>query len=148
MVEAVTRAKALGHLARELGFANLSNVIHLGTDSSAAKSFVNRRGLGKMRHIEVRDLWLQKEVREGRVEVYKIPGIENPADLMTKVLGISDIIDRLKGMTLEYVKRNIIADTVNVVRKINDVDRRIGNKANINVYIGWVSVADSHQGFA
>ena len=63
MVEAVTRAKALGHLARELGFVNLSIVIHLGTDSSAAKSFVNRRGSGKMRHIEVRDLWLQKEVR-------------------------------------------------------------------------------------
>ena len=40
MVEAVTRAKGLYTLAWELGFRGLSNVIHLGTDSSAAKSFV------------------------------------------------------------------------------------------------------------
>ena len=100
MIEAVTRAKALCNLARELGFMDLSNVIHLGTDSSAAKSFVNRRGLGKMRHIEIRDLWLQKEVREGKVEVYKVPGTENPADLMTKILGLADIVSRLQSMNI------------------------------------------------
>ena len=44
MVEGVTRAKGLVNLARELGFMELSGVIHLGTDSSAAKSFVCRRG--------------------------------------------------------------------------------------------------------
>ena len=65
MVEAVTRAKGLLNLAVELGFSHLSNVIHLGTDSAAAKSFVCRRGLGRMRDLEIRDLWLQKEVAEG-----------------------------------------------------------------------------------
>ena len=44
MVEAVTRAKGLGSLARDLGFSNISSVVQLGTDSSAAKSFVCRRG--------------------------------------------------------------------------------------------------------
>ena len=72
----------------------------MGTDSSAAKSFVSRRGLGKMRHLEIRDLWLQKEVNEGTVKVFKVRGIENPADLMTKVLGIKDIDERLKMMNL------------------------------------------------
>ena len=66
MVEAVTRVKGLMTLAYEVGFRGLSNVVHLGTDSSAAKSFVSRRGLGKMRHLEIRDLWLQKEVSEGK----------------------------------------------------------------------------------
>ena len=56
----------------------------LGTDSAAAKSFVSRRGLGKMRHIEVRDLWLQREGMRGQVVVLKVPGEDNPADLMTK----------------------------------------------------------------
>ena len=37
-----------------------------------------------MKHIEIRDWWLQQEVREGKVELQKIPGLENPADLMTK----------------------------------------------------------------
>ena len=78
----------------------MENVVHIGTDSAAAKSCVSRRGLGKMRHLEIRDLWLQKEVNDGKVIVSKIPGTENPADLMTKILGISDINERLKAMNL------------------------------------------------
>eukprot|EP00973_Karenia_brevis_P018389 2521791-Karenia_brevis.AAC.1 len=65
MVEGVTRAKGLVSLAKEVGFEELSNVILLGTDSSAARSFVCRRGLGKIRHLEIRDSWLQKEVQDG-----------------------------------------------------------------------------------
>ena len=100
MVEGVTRAKGLVTLAQELGFSGLSSVLRLGTDSSAAKSFVCRRGLGKMRHLQIRDLWLQKEVADGLLEVEKLAGIENPADLMTKVLGIGDIQERLRRMSL------------------------------------------------
>ena len=85
MVEGVTRAKGLASLARELGLGELSPVLKLGTDSSAAKSFVCRRGLGRMRHLEIRDLWLQKEIADGKLEVFKVPGDSNPADLMTKV---------------------------------------------------------------
>ena len=69
--------------------------MNVGTDSSAAKSFVNRRGLGRMRHLDIRDLWLQEEVEKGRLEVGKIRGDQNPADLMTKVLNIDEVVDRL-----------------------------------------------------
>ena len=100
-IEAVTRAKGLLSLAKELGFQNMSSSIVLGIDSSAAKSFVSRRGLGKMRHLEIRDLWLQKEVREGKIEVYKIPGEQNPADLMTKILRLKDIESRLHNMNIK-----------------------------------------------
>ena len=103
MVEGVTRAKGLLNLARELGFEGISNVIRLGTDSSAAKSFVSRRGLGKMRHLEIRDLWLQKEVADGKLCVEKIPGTLNPADLMTKILGRADIEDRLGQMDMRPI---------------------------------------------
>jgi len=88
MIEGATRAKGLHSLANELGFTKLANVVKLGTDSSAAKSFVSRRGLGKMRHLEIRDLWLQQQVREGLVEVSKVPGERNPADLMTKIMSL------------------------------------------------------------
>ena len=44
MIEGAIRAKGLVSLAREIGFNNLSRGIELGTDSSAAKSHVNRRG--------------------------------------------------------------------------------------------------------
>ena len=101
MVEAVTRAKGLRNLALELGFQELSNVVCLGTGSSAAKSFVCRRGLGKMRHLEIRDLWLQKEVADGLLEVSKIPGESNPADLMTKVLKMEVTRQHLGEMGIE-----------------------------------------------
>ena len=93
MVEAVCRAGRLRSPAKELGYKSLSEVVGLGADSSAAKSFVRRRGPGKKRHIEVRNLWLQKDLTEGRLVVKKVVGVENPADLMTKVMNMADVVD-------------------------------------------------------
>ena len=59
MVDAVLKAKWLTTILWEMGFGTLGGNIVLGTDSSAAKRFVSRRSLGKMRHIEVRDLWAE-----------------------------------------------------------------------------------------
>ena len=51
---------------------------------SAALSIAKRQGAGKMRHINVRTLWLQeKEVQEILTYV-KIKGEDNPADGLTK----------------------------------------------------------------
>ena len=56
------------------------------TDAAAAIGIVRRRGLGKVRHLDVTDLWLQEKVREGDIQVEKVAGTENPADALTKVL--------------------------------------------------------------
>ena len=101
MVEGVTRAKGLVSLAREIGFQDLSLVIRLGVDSMAAKQFVARRGLGRMRHLDIKNLWLQKDVRDGLLEVVKIPGAANSADLMTKILTSKEIEDRLEMMNIK-----------------------------------------------
>ncbi len=82
---------------REIGFT-VAEHVQLFTDSSAAKSFVSRRGLGKMKHLEIRDLWLQREVGLGKVTVNKVAGPRNPADLMTKFLKRWEIELRLKLM--------------------------------------------------
>ena len=47
IIDGVTRAKGLLNPVKELRFRDLSNVVCLGTDSSAAKSFVCRTGLSK-----------------------------------------------------------------------------------------------------
>ena len=101
IIEAVTRSKGLLSLAKDLGFDDLSNVVKLATDSSAAKSLVCKRGLGKMRHLEILDLWLQKEVSEGKVVVSKNLGSGNHADLMTKYLSFSEITDRCSERNIE-----------------------------------------------
>ena len=101
MIEAVIRAKGLRNLAAEGGFRDLENIVHIGTESSEGKRFVGMEGLGKMKHLEIRDLWLQKEVRDGKVVVHKVLGTENPSDLGTKILNAAEINERLGGMNLE-----------------------------------------------
>ena len=82
----------------------------VGIESSAAKAIAGRIGLGKMKHLEIRDLWLQKRVMDGKVEVCKVPGDKDPADLMTKVLSTSDILARLGKMNLSAVLHKPILD--------------------------------------
>ena len=42
---------------------NIYYDIHLYIDSSAAMEMVARKGMGKVRHIEVGELWIQDAVR-------------------------------------------------------------------------------------
>jgi hypothetical protein len=53
-------------------------------DSSAAIGVAHRKGNGKLRHVKVGLLWIQEKVEEGEIDVKKVAGEENPADLMTK----------------------------------------------------------------
>ena len=101
MIGAAIKAKGLRILAVEIGFRDLENVVHIGTDSSGAKSSVGRQGMGMMKHLEIRDLWLQKEVKECKVVVHKVLGTENPSDLGTKILNAAEITEVLEGMNLE-----------------------------------------------
>ena len=61
-----------------------SGVIY--ADSSAALAIAKRKGAGKMRHINVNCLWIQERQNEKDLELRKVLGTENPADLMTKHL--------------------------------------------------------------
>ena len=76
-----------------------------------------------MRHLEIRDLWLQREVGLGKVVVLKIEGTKNPADLMTKILTVKEIGDRLRNMS-------IIMKLTNEVQQMASVEksemRRVG----------------------
>ena len=58
--------------------------LRVWTDSSAALGICNRQGLGKLRHLDTHTLWVQQAVRLGRVDLRKIAGEQNPADLFTK----------------------------------------------------------------
>ncbi len=58
--------------------------VQVNTDSSAAKSVTARRGAGRVRRIEVRELWAQDQVAEGELKVVKLKGEEKVADGLTK----------------------------------------------------------------
>ncbi len=68
-------------LYRDIGYAL---PLRLWTDSSAAVGICSRQGLCTLRHLECTSLWIQQRIRHGELEVRKIAGEENPADLLTK----------------------------------------------------------------
>ena len=51
--------------------------------------------LGKLRHLETHTLWVQEKVRSGQIQVRKVRGGVNPADLFTKYLPSSVKINQL-----------------------------------------------------
>ncbi len=66
--------------------------IRVWTDSSATLGICGRQGLGRLRHIDTQCLWIQQRVRDGTVQLYKVRGEDNPADLFTKHLVSQDRI--------------------------------------------------------
>ncbi len=55
-------------------------------DAAAGRSVLCRQGVGCIRHLEVKVLCVQGQVKTGQVLVEKIDGIRNQADLGTKPL--------------------------------------------------------------
>ena len=84
-----TGSQCLGSQALLSDFG-LSSRFMLVTDATAAQGIAARRGLGRIGHIEVNQLWLQDKVNRGDIVVEKTRGRSNFADTLTKhVLGES-----------------------------------------------------------
>ena len=56
------------------------------SDSTAAVGKANRRGRGKVKHLQTCELWLQEVVMDKIIDKQKVGTKDNPADLMTKHL--------------------------------------------------------------
>ena len=64
----------------------VKTAVKVGTDSSAAKAIATGRGLGKMRHIATRFLWVQQRVSSNDLKIERRKGEDNPSDLLAKRL--------------------------------------------------------------
>ena len=66
--------------------ADLGLQVSLGvhSDATAAIGVCKRRGIGKIRHLAVADVWIQDKLRTGDFELCKNPRPANPADVLTK----------------------------------------------------------------
>ena len=69
LVKGASMALGVKSMHKEMG---LKARVRVSTDASAAKGIASRRGLGKIRHIEVHQLWVQDKVASGEVEVRKV----------------------------------------------------------------------------
>jgi hypothetical protein len=102
IVEGASRGLGLKSLVKDMG-KDVKIVMY--SDASAGRSLAFRKGLGKVRHIETKYLWIQDVIKEGRINLLKIKGTDNPADIGTKHLSISEMSGFLVGMGLRIVPR-------------------------------------------
>ena len=98
--------------------------VRVWTDSSAAKAAASRRGHGKMRHVELKYLWVQELVRGGRIELRKIPGERNVADHLTKGRSIWEVKGLLEGVGADIRVREGAIEK----GRIGEVEERRGEK--------------------
>ena len=94
-----SKAIGLRSLCMDLG---LTMVLTVLTDATAAIGICRRRGLGKIRHLAVADLWVQDRVRAKDFALTKVPGADNPGDIFTKYLDRITMERHLKNLGLEF----------------------------------------------
>ena len=97
IVKGATQAIGLRSVAKDLG---ISYDLHLHTDAMAAIGICRRRGLGKIRHLCVGDLWVKDKLKCKDFRLSKVLGTENPADLFTKHLEQKAIESNLERLHL------------------------------------------------
>ena len=88
--------------------------VHISTDASAAKGIAMRIGLGKVRHLETTQLWLQEKVADGVLTIAKIKGTDNCADAMTKYLTGPGLAEHCHKLT---VLRTNVTQTAGISTK-------------------------------
>ena len=110
------------------------------TDATTGKSLVTRRGLGKVRHIAVNELWLQSHVQNKTVTMVKIKNKFNPSDMMTKYLTKMEMQQIMEHIEHKYEEGRPVAapklvkktDTINAVRLDKDIVQEMHNQRGSN----------------
>ena len=57
--------------------------LELRTDASATRRVIMRQGVGNVRHLHVKQVWIQEAVTAGEVHIVKIPRAQNCSDALT-----------------------------------------------------------------
>ena len=74
----------------------------LHIDAAAALGILERRGVGRIRHLDVGTLWLQEVQLRQKVSFMKVKGTYNPADLMTKHLPQDTVSEYMEKLGFEF----------------------------------------------
>ena len=84
------------------------------SDSSSAKSFANRKGLGKQRHVQTRFLWIQDMVAARVFKITKVHGEKNISDVLTKVTSGTLLKRHMQEMNFQFVDHSRKQKTVHL----------------------------------
>ncbi|CAK0869723.1 unnamed protein product [Prorocentrum cordatum] len=84
---AIAVAEDLLYFKSLLEFMGFTVAATLLTDSSAARGIAKREGVGMVRSLEARVLWLQQAIKRKLMDLGTVGTDDNKADLGTKILG-------------------------------------------------------------
>ena len=93
--------EALGMTSLFKDFGQVTKVA-LHMDASAALGVIQRKGVGKVRHLDVSTLWLQEQQLRQVIEFRKIHGLKNAADLVTKHVPRDVMVEHVEALGLEW----------------------------------------------
>ena len=98
--QGIAQALGLKSLAQDMRW-DLKVRVH--SDATAAIGIAKRRGLGKIRHLHTTDLWVQECIRNGDVDLLKVEGQKNPADVFTKYVDAAIMTKALEKMSCVFM---------------------------------------------
>ena len=122
LVKGACEGIGLQQLTRDMG---VQVSVRVWVDSSSAKSIAGRIGLGKVRHMDVRYIWVQEVRNKGGIKIAKIRGEENPADIMTKPKSLADISKLTKSVGVQ-LQEEALGKDINFLCGGGMVGRRKG----------------------
>ena len=74
------------HTKNILSDLQVGVIVRLETDSTSASGICRRRGVGRLRYLHKKQVWLQDQVAARNVELGRVPSEDNEADLGMKDL--------------------------------------------------------------
>mgnify|MGYP000562244014 FL=1 len=79
--------------------------LELRTDASAARGVILRQGVGKVRHLLLKQLWLHENVAAGELTIVNTPRADTCADALTHPWGANDF-PFWAAMGICFIRRN------------------------------------------
>ena len=111
LVRAAAEGLGMQSVMQDLGWKMR---VRLHVDSSSAKSIASRVGLGRVGHLGVKFRWLQAVARDRRLEIRKVHGTENPADVLTKPKSAEEATQVISARHMKSIAREESAPTDSV----------------------------------
>ena len=96
---------SLQKLCAELG---LHSSLHSLCDSSAATGIMKRSGTGRMKHLDVKHLWVQELVAKKLLTVRWVPRQQNAADVLTQSTSRSEFTRLLRLLSVSFPDKTSI----------------------------------------
>ena len=91
-------------------------------DSSAARGVFQRQGVGRIRHLEAKSLWVQEGLRRKQFELCAVGTDDNTADIGTKALSEGKLVKHKESLKVWSEERFLQGGSGGQLRGVNAIE--------------------------